>query len=172
MSHSIDTLKSLVRLLVLQEVRVLRAEEAGLSPFVVNELKQSITDTKHGIADLVQRVDSDRRNRLVREIMDQSVEEEIEEAIERRNDRCLRCVHLRFFDQDGKAHNRLPSETDDVDLTIGCEHPGPAGSACTGFGEKTEAASVADYITEVIFLHEVKEMFDRIDEIWDEYLNG
>ncbi len=170
-NRSIEALRSIIRALVVQEVRILRTKQACSSSFVLSEMKQSIHDTKKRVADLVGRMDSSRRNRLIKKIVDQSVEEEIEQAIERRKDKCLRCVNIRYFDETGTGHVHVPSGSHAPAVTIGCEHPSLPGTSCVGFIEKLDAVPIEEYITEVALLYEVKEMFDEIEEIWDEYLN-
>lgn len=184
MAHRlVDLLKSEIKALVTQEVRLLRAKEASPPVFILDEMTQSIHETKKRIALLVERMDSQKRNRLIKRIVDQTLEEEIDQAIEARKDRCLRCLHIRFFDETGEAHVDLPCGTgrgaasdrdvacDASTLTIGCEHPCLPGASCEGFREKKSAPALEDYISEVVFFYEIKEMFDGMKEIWEDYLD-
>jgi hypothetical protein len=173
----IDALRSAIKALIIQEVRLLRVEQAHPIPFVIRGMKESIQEEKRRVTELVRSMKPHERNLLIKRIIDQSVEEEIDQAIELRKDKCLSCIHIRYFDETGTAHVDLPSETPrnmtcDVSvLTIGCENPCPPGASCEGFKEKSDALSLGEYINEVTFFYEVKEMFDRLEEIWEEYLN-
>lgn len=172
----IDLLRSEIQALVTQEVRLLRAKQACPSVFVLDEMNHALQEIKRRIALAVEHMDSQRRNRLIRQLVDQLLEEEIDRAIEARKDRCLRCLHIRFFDETGRAHVDLPHGTgeggacDVSTLAIGCEHPCPPGSSCEGFREKSNAVPLEEYVSEVAFLYEVKEMFDDMEEGWEDYL--
>jgi hypothetical protein len=167
----IDTLGLEIKTLVIQEVRLLRARQAYPSPFVIRDIRQSIEETKKKIVDLLRGIDPQKRNRLMKRIIDQTVNEEIDHAIEARKDRCLRCSQIRYFDETGTAHIDLPRGTRDVSkLTIGCEYPCAPEKSCTGFKERPDAVPIEEYVMEVTFFYEVKEMFGEVEKIWD-YLN-
>jgi hypothetical protein len=173
----VDVLRSVVKALVIQEVRYLRTEQACPSPFVLGEMRRSIQETKDRVRALTRSMDPHERNLLIKRIVDQSVEEEIDEAIEARKNRCLRCIHIRYFDETGAVHFDLPYGVDregacDVStLQICCENPSIPGTSCNEFAERLGALPLEEYLSEIRFYYEVREMLDRLDEIWEEYLN-
>jgi hypothetical protein len=172
-----EALKSAIRVMVIQEVRLLRAEQACPSAFLICEMKRSIQETKDRVMALTWSMDSHERNLLIKRIIDQSVEEEIDEAIEARKNKCLRCIHIRYFDESGTAHPDLPygvgreAACDVSALQIGCENPSIPGTSCEEFVEKSSAVSLEEYLCEISFFYDVKEMLDRLDRIWEEYLS-
>ena len=103
-----EALRSAIKVLVIQEVRLLRVEQACPSAFLICEMKRFIQETKDRVMALTRSMDSNERNLLIKRIIDQSVEEEIDEAIEARRNKCLRCIHIRYFDESGTAHPDLP----------------------------------------------------------------
>jgi hypothetical protein len=172
-----DSLKSTIRVLVIQEVRYLRTEQACPSPFLLDEMKRSIQEAKVRVMSLTRSMDPHERNLLIKRIIDQSVDEEVDEVIEARKNKCLRCVHIRYVDEAGSAHFDLPYGVDregacDVTaLQICCENAPTPGASCEEFREKRSALPLGEYLTEIRFFYEVREMLDRLEEIWDEYLN-
>ena len=166
----IEALRSAIKALIIQEVRLLRTEQVHPSPFVIREMKRSIHETKTRVIALVRSMDSDERNLLIKRMVDQSVEEEIDEAIEARKNKCLRYIHIRYFDETGTAHIRLPLRTGRA-RHIGCEKLPAPGTQCQEFIEKWSAVPIEEYLGEMSFFYEVEEMFKRFDEIWD-YLTG
>ncbi len=173
----IEALESAIRTLVIQEVRLLRAEQTCPAPFVVREFKRSIQEAKGRVVALVRVMDSYERNLLINKLIDEAMEEEIDEAIEARKNKCLRCIHIRYLDETGMAHFDLPCGTgsdvgcDVSALTICCENPAIPGTSCEEFVEKPSAVSIEEYLSEISFFYDVKEMLQRFDEIW-EYLTG
>ena len=171
-----EALRSAIKVLVIQEVRLLRAEQACPSPFLVCEMRRSIQETKDRVMALTRSMDSHERNLLIKRIIDQSVEEEIDEAIEARRNKCLRCIHIRYFDETGTAHQDLPcgagrdAACDVSALQICCENPPIPGTSCEEFVEKSNAVPLEEYLSEIGFFYDVKEMLDRLDRIWEEYL--
>jgi len=169
----VEALKLAIKVLIIQEARLLRAEQACPSPFVIREMRRSIQESKHGVIALVRLMDPYERNLLIKRIIGQSAEEEIDQAIETRKTKCLRCTHVRYFDETGIGHIDLPCEpSEDVTcdgstLTIGCENPPIQGASCEGFSERSNAVRLDEYITEVSFFYEVREKLDRFNEIWD-----
>ena len=172
-----EALKSAIRVMVIQEVRLLRAEQACPSLFLIREMKRSIQETKDRVMALTRSMDSHERNLLIKRIIDQSVEEEIDEAIEARKNKCLRCIHIRYFDESGTAYQDLPcgagreTACDVSALQICCENPSIPGTPCEEFVEKSSAVSLEEYLSEISFFYDVKEMLDRLDRIWEEYLS-
>ncbi len=172
-----EALKSAIKALVIQEVRLLRAEQACPSAFLICEMKRSIQETKDRVMALTRSMDSHERNLLIKRIIDQSVEEEIDEAIEARKNQCLRCIHIRYLDETGMAHFDLPygvggeAACDVSALQICCENPSIPGTSCEEFVEKSSAVSLEEYLCEISFFYDVKEMLDRLERIWEEYLS-
>ena len=166
----IEALESAIRTLVIREVCLLRTEQTYPSPFVICELKRSIQEAKGRVVALVRLMDSYERNLLINKLIDEAMEEEIDEAIEARKNKCLRCIHIRYFDETGTAHIRLPLRTGRAQH-IGCEKLPVPGTQCKEFIEKLSAVPIEEYLGEMSFFYEVKEMFQRFDEIW-EYLTG
>ena len=173
----IDVLRLVIKALVIQEVRYLRTEQAYPSPFILGEMKRSIQETKDRVRALTRSMDPHERNVLIKRIIDQSVDEEVDEAIEARKNKCLRCIHIRYFDETGAAHVDLPygvGEKGGCDISalqICCENPSIPGTSCNEFAERLGALPLEEYLCEIRFYYEVREMLDRLDEIWDEYLN-
>jgi len=164
-----EALRSTIRVLVIQEVRLLRTEEAYPSPFVIGEMKRSIQETKGQVTMLLRTMDQRERNRLLKEIINEALEEEMDLAIQARKDRCLRCIHLKYFDQTGKGHRQLPLGPDLAE-TIGCEEVCEPGMTCQEYVEKRSAVRLDAYVSEMNFFCEVLEMFDRLERIWEDYL--
>ncbi len=173
----VDTLRSIVKALVAQEVRYLRTEQACPSPFLLDEMKRSIREMKAQVMLLTRSMAPQERNVLIKQIIDQSVDEEIDEAIEARKNKCLRCIHIRYFDETGAAHYDLPhgvgseGACDVSALQICCENPSIPGTSCREFGERLDALPLEEYLSEIRFFYAVREMLDRLEEIWDDYLN-
>ncbi len=169
----IEALRSAIKELVLQEVRLLRTENVYPSLFVAHEMKRTIQASKRGVARLVRLMDAHERNLLVRKFIDETMEEEIDEAIETRRNKCLRCIHIRYHDETGEAHIDLPCGAggdvgcDISALTVACGCPSIPGTSCVEFIERAGALSIEDYLSEIGFLYEVKERLDEIAEIWD-----
>ena len=167
----IEALTLAVRALILQEVRLLRLGRAFSSPFVTREMNESIREAKGRVIALVRSMDPKERNLLIQRIVHQSVDEEIDLAVEARRNRCLRCIHIRYFDETGRLHVHLPLGTGRAQ-DIGCQMDPPApGTRCEHFRERSRDVSLESYLNEMSFFYEVKEMFERLDEIWDYFIN-
>ena len=172
----VDTLRSIVKALVVQEVRYLRTEQACPSPFLLDEMKRSIREMKAQVMFLTRSMAPQERNVLIKQILDQAVDEEIDEAIEARKNKCLRCIHIRYFDETGAAHYDLPhgmgeGACDVSTLQICCENPSIPGTSCQEFSERLGALPLEEYLSEIRFFYAVREMLERLEEIWDDYLN-
>src|SRR4030042_5881356 len=146
-----ESLRSAIKALVIQEVRLLRAEQACPSLFLIRKMKRSIQETKDRVMALTRSMDSHERNLLIKRTIDQSVEEEIDEAIEARRNKCFRCIHIRYFDESGAAHLDLPygvggeAACDVSALQICCENPSIPGTSCGEFVEKSGAVPLEEY---------------------------
>ena len=165
----IEILKSVIRALIVQEVRLSRLGQASPSRFVIREMRQSILESKRQVIELVKRMEPHERNPFVKRIIDQSLEEEIDLAIEARRNKCLRCIHMKYVDEEGLAYYRLPRGKGRIE-SLGCQKMPPVGTPCREYIEKTSAARLDEYLSEISFFYEVKEMFDRMEEIWRDYL--
>ena len=133
-------------------------------------MSRSLQEVKREVAALVRFMAQEDRNTLVKSMICKFLEEEIDRVIERRQNRCLRCVHLRFFDKSGTGHRGLPLR-DNLVQTIGCEMTEQRrGAPCQRFSEQVMPAPFQTYLSEVTVLYELRERFDAIREIWEDYL--
>ncbi len=162
-------LKYGVRSLVFQEVRLLRLKQAYSPAIIVDEISRSIEDTKQEIIKLIRTMSYKERTTLLRKMIQQAVDEEIDRAIEMRRNRCFRCIHGRFYDRSEVPYSNLPLN-ENLAQTFGCDQLRPAlRKTCRRFVEISTAPSLEEYLDEIGFLYEFKEWFDQIEEIWREY---
>src|SRR4030042_6069111 len=103
-----ETLKPKVKVLILQEVRLLQLEQSLSPRLMIEELTRSIEEAKRQVGGLVRLMAQDERNALIKKINQPSLEEEIDRAAGLRRNRCLRCVRVRYFDKGGTNHFSLP----------------------------------------------------------------
>jgi hypothetical protein len=158
-----------IKTLIVQEVRLLRLEHSFTPRIMVDEVSRSIQNTKREIAKLIKAVRQKERETLLKKMIRQSVDEEIDRAIELRKTRCIRCLHGRFYDEAGTAYVNLPTEIRIT--TVGCDRLRPGlRKSCRRFVETSQAVSLEDYLNEMTFLYEFRELIERIEEIWKEYL--
>jgi len=159
-----------IKTLVTQEVRLLRLERTFTPHFIVDAMAQSIRDTKREIIKLVRTMEDQERTVLLKRMIRQAVDEEIERAIQLRNTKCIRCLHGRFYDERGIPHRNLPLGTSGAQ-TIGCDKLQPSlRKSCRRFVETARAVSLEDYLNEMTLLYDFRELIDRIQEIWKDYL--
>ncbi len=158
-----------MKTLISQEVRRLRLERSFTPHILINEMSQSIEDTKRRIIKLAKGMEQKERAPLLKRMLRQSMDEEIDRAIRLRSNRCLRCVHGRFYDEDGIPHVNLPIGGGRVQAT-GCDRLRPElRKKCHRFIETKMAASLEDYLEEITLLYEFRDVIDRMNEIWKEY---
>jgi hypothetical protein len=158
-----------IKTLIIQEVRLLRLERSFTPRIIIDEMSHSIRDTKREIVKLTKAMAHKERAVVLRRMIRQAVDEEIDQAIELRKTRCIRCLHGRFYDEAGTAHVNLPFKT--RAQTIGCDKLRPnLRKSCRRFVEISMAASLDGYLNEISFLYEFREIVDRIEEIWKDYL--
>jgi hypothetical protein len=158
-----------IKTLIIQEVRLLRLERAFTPHIVMDEMARSIQETKKTIIKSVRAIKEKERTALLKRMIDQVVDEEIDRAIELRKTRCIRCLHGRFYDEIGTAHVNLPVRTQA--RTIGCDKLRPnLKKRCKRFVEIAMADSLDHYLNEMTLLYEFRELIDRIEEIWKDYL--
>jgi hypothetical protein len=162
-----EALRTAIKALIIQEVRVLQLEQARSPAFIIDEMARSIQEAKRQVIDLVRFMPTQERNALIKKLIRQSVDEEIDRSIQVRKNRCLRCIHVRYLDEVGSPHVNLPIGTGRARV-IGCEViTSTSGVQCLHFTESPTATSIEDYLSEISFFYEVKEMFDQFNEIWD-----
>ena len=163
-----EAMKLGIKTLIIQEVRLLRLERSFTPHIIIDEMSQSIQSTKREIAKLAKAIAQKERGILLKKMIRQAVDEEIDRGIELRKTRCIRCLHGRFYDELGAAHLALPVKT--RAKTIGCDKLRPSlRKSCRRFVETSQAVSLEDYINEMTFLYGFRELIDRIEEIWKEY---
>jgi hypothetical protein len=157
-----------IKTLIIQEVRLLRLEHSFTPHIIIDEMFQSIRGTKREIAKLAKAIAQKERAVLLKRMIRQAVDEEIDRAIELRKTRCIRCLHGRFYDETGTAHVNLPVRA--RAKTIGCDKLRPnLKKSCRRFVEMSMTASLDNYLNEITFLYEFREVLDRVEEIWKEY---
>jgi hypothetical protein len=166
-----EALRLGIKTLILQEVRLLRLERAFTPHIIIDEMSRSIEETKRTIVKLTQAMDDRVRGALLKRMIRQAVDEEIDRAIELRKARCIRCLHGRFYDETGTPYVNLPVKT--RAKTIGCDKLQPTlRKSCQRFVEMSMAASLDDYLNEITFLYEFRNVLNRIEEIWKDYLTA
>jgi hypothetical protein len=164
-----EAIKLGIKTLIIQEVRLLRMGRSFTPHIVIDEMSRSIGETKRAVVRLTRAMDNKERNSLLRKMIRQAVDEEIDQAIELRKTRCIRCVHGRFYDEAGTAHVNLPVKARAE--TIGCDKLQPSlRKSCRRFVEASETGSLEGYLNEMTFLYEFRDLINRIEEIWKDYL--
>jgi hypothetical protein len=159
-----------IKTLIVQEVRLLRLERTFTPHFVVDEMSHSIQDAKKEIVKLTKAMAQKERVLLLKRMIRQAVDEEIDRAIRLRGTKCIRCLHGRFYDERGTPHLNLPIGTSEVRM-VGCDKLQPSlRKRCRRFVEAAGAISLEDYLNELTLLYEFRELIGRIEEIWKEYL--
>jgi hypothetical protein len=165
-----DALKLAIKDLIIQEARKTQLEQSSLSPFVLDEMVRSIEEAKRQVIALVRLMRPRERETLIKRLIRQSVDEEIDQAIRVRQKRCFRCTHVRYFDEAGAPHVTFPIGEERARV-IGCEMiSSPSGVECRTFIESPLAVSIEDYLDEMSIFYEVRQMFDQFEEIWEDYL--
>jgi len=165
-----EALKLAIKSLIIQEARVIQLEKSSSPPFVLDEMVRSIEEAKRRVTALVRLMRPKERETLIKRLIRQSVDEEIDQAIRVRQKRCFRCTHVRYFDEAGAPHITFPIGAERARV-IGCEMiSSPSGVECRTFFESSLAISIGDYLDEVSVLYEVRQMFDQFEKIWEDYL--
>jgi hypothetical protein len=159
-----------IKTLILQEVRLLRLERSFTPSIILGEMSRSIQGTKREIVKLAKAIAVKDRTILLKKMIRRAVDEEIDHAIELRKTKCIRCLHGRFYDEEGTAHLNLPLGVHKAQ-TIGCDKVRPnLRKSCRRFVEMSMAASLDDYLNEITFLYEFRKVVGRFEEIWKDYL--
>lgn len=157
-----------IKALILQEVRLSRLERAFTPYVMTDEISHSIQETKRMLIKLTRSMDHKKRTVLLKRMVCQAVDEEIDRAIALRKTKCIRCLHGRFYDEAGTAYVNLPVKTRVV--AIGCDQFRPGlRKSCRRFVEMPMAPSLDDYFNEVTFLYELRDVLSRMEEIWRDY---
>jgi hypothetical protein len=158
-----------VKTLVFQEIRLLRMEQAFTPEIVLGGISRSIEETKREIVRLTRTMSYRERTTLLRKMIQQAVDEEIDRAIQLRRKRCLRCIHGRFYDRLETAYSNLPLD-EKLTKAFGCDQLRPTlRKTCRRFVETSTAHSLEEYLDDIAFLYEFREWFDQIEEIWKDY---
>jgi hypothetical protein len=158
-----------IKTLIVKEVRLLRLEHSFTPHIIIDEMSQSIQETKREITRLAKAIAQKERGLLLKKMIRQAVDEEIDRAIELRKTKCIRCLHGRFYDELGAAHVNLPIKTQAK--TIGCDKLQPSlRKSCRRFVETSQSVSLEGYVNEMTLLYEFRELIGRIEEIWKDYL--
>jgi len=165
-----EVLKPAVRVLILQEVRLLQFEESLAPPFILNDIARSIQEAKREISGYLRLMSRDERDRLLRRMLRQVLDEEIDRTVKWRETRCLRCVNIRYVDRAGTRHGVFPLGENRA-VSVGCvvNRQSP-GIHCKRFTERLTAVSLEDHLRGVALLYELREMFDQMTQLWEEYL--
>ena len=159
-----------VKTLILQELRLLRLEQVFTPQVIIDEMSQSVQETKKTVIKLTRSIDHQERTALLKKMVRQAVDEEIDQAVQLRKNKCIRCLHGRFYDEEGTAHLNLPIGIHKA-KTIGCDKLRPnLRKSCRRFVEISTAVSSDNYLIEIGLLYEFRELIDRIEEIWKDYL--
>jgi hypothetical protein len=165
-----EALKLVIKGLIIQETRRAQLEQSSSPSFVLDEMLRSIEEAKREVIVLVRLMRPRERETLIKRLIRQSVDEEIDQAIRVRQKRCFRCVHVRYFDEAGAPHSTFPIGEERARV-IGCEMiSSPSEVECRSFVESSLAISIGDYLDEMGIFYDVKEMFDRFERIWEDYL--
>jgi hypothetical protein len=168
--ESREVLRFGVKALLLQEIRLLRMERVLTPEIIKSGISQSIEEMKREVVRLTRTMSHKERASLLKKMIRQAADEEIDRAIQLRKNRCLRCIHGRFYDRSETAYSSLPLD-EKLTKAFGCDELQPAlRKTCIRFVEVSTAHSLEDYLNEMAFLYEFREMVDRMEEIWKDYL--
>ncbi len=162
-------LKLAIENLIGYEIRRLRSEQVHTPPFVVEEVIYAIRESKRQVADLARSMPQKERTTLIRKLIREAVDGEIERALQTRKVRCLRCTHMRYYDREGVPYVNFPIGVRQAEM-IGCDEIRCVGDECRRFAERREVLSLRDHLDEMSLLYELRETLLRMKEIWGDYL--
>jgi len=158
-----------IRTLVLQEVRLLWMKQVSAPEIVKDEIYHSLTETKREIIRLIRTMNYQERTSLLKRMIQETVDEEIDRAIELRKNRCLRCIHGRFYDHSKVPYPNLPLNEELVQA-FGCDQLRPGQrKRCQRFVETPTAHPLEAYLEGITLLYEFREWIGEIEEIWKDY---
>ncbi len=165
-----EALKPAIENLVCQETRLLHFGRMGAPSFIVEETVVTIQELKRELVHLTQSIAQTERASLVKKMMREAVEEEIERTLRHRGNPCLRCGHLRYYDWEMNPHEKFPMGETQA-KAIGCDElQAVSRTRCDRFIESPGVISVMDYVEEMTLLYEMREMFKKMKKIWEEYV--
>ena len=164
-----EAIKLGIRTLVIQEVRLLRLERTFTPHIIMDEMSRSIEETKRTIVKMTRFMEYRERSALLKRMVRQALEEEIDCAIKLRKTKCIRCLHGRFYDEEETAYLNLPVGIHRAE-TIGCDKLRPGlRKSCRQFVEMSMTSSLDRYLSEMTLLYEFRDLMDQIEEIWKDY---
>ncbi len=164
-----DSLRPAVESLVCQETRLIHFKRMGAPPFVMEGTVETIKELKRELVNLMLPVVQQERPGLIKEMIGEAVEEEIERTVQQRGNPCLRCTHLRYYDWEMNPHEEFPMGASPA-KAIGCDELQAVSRVrCERFIETPGAVSAEEYIDEMNLLYELRQMFEEMNEMW-EYL--
>jgi len=164
-----ETLKSAIENLVSQEIRLLQLGRTHTPSLMLEALSVSIRESKREVAHLTEVLPRKERATLVKKMIRETVEEEIERTIQQRGNPCLRCIHLRYYDWELNPYENFPIGSSRA-RAIGCDQlQGVSRVRCERFIE-TQSLSVMDHVDKVALLYELRTMFKKMRKIWEEYI--
>jgi hypothetical protein len=163
-------LRSEIKTLIIQEIRLLEFQQIHAPALIIREMSLWIQEVKGQVVSLTRVMAYKERTDLLKKMIGEAVDQEIERAIQLRKNRCLRCLHMRFYDREGVSHANLPIRANQAYI-IGCDRVRPTSRVrCRRFVEGAKAISLEDYLNKMTHLYEFRELINRIEEIWKEYL--
>jgi hypothetical protein len=166
------TIKLGIKALIFQEVRLLQLEHSFTPQIVIDEISQSVQETKREIVRLTKSIAQKEKAVVLKRMIRQAIDQEIDEAIQLRKTRCIRCLHGRFYDEEGSAHPCLPVGSQRAQ-TIGCDKLSPSlRKSCRRFKEISTSSSLGQYLNGITLLYEFRELIDQVNEIWEDYFLG
>jgi hypothetical protein len=166
-----EKLKPVLEDLVCKEIQLLHLEQIGTPAVVVEEITVSIRELKREIVRTTESLEQRKRAALIKRIIREAMDEEIERTIRQRGNPCLRCVHMRYYDATLTSHEAFPVGTERARI-LGCDQISPVSRhRCERFQETRSPVSVLDYVDEMNLLYEVREMFRKMRALWGNYLN-
>jgi len=167
-----EALRATVDNLVRQEVRLLHLERLGAPSFVLGELTTTIREMKRELINLIDCLPQRKGDGLIKRMIREALEEEIERTVEQRGKPCLRCGRLRYYDSELTPHFRFPVGTRPA-RALGCDQLSDfSGVRCERFVETRGRISTVGYIEELNLLYEVRDRFKRMKEIGKGYLHS
>jgi len=163
-------LRPAVENLVCQEVRLLHFGRMSAPSMIVEETVVTIKDLKRELVNLAQPITQKERASLIKKMIRETVEEEIERTVQHRGNPCLRCSHLRYYDWEMNPHQEFPTGARQA-RAIGCDQLQAVSRVrCERFVETPGAISITDHVEAMTILYELRETFKKMKEIWEGYL--
>ncbi|MDI6762124.1 MAG: hypothetical protein QME83_03735 [Thermodesulfobacteriota bacterium] len=120
-----EVLKLGIKALIFQEIRLLRMERVLTPEIIKRGISRSIEEAKREIVLLTRTMSHKERASLLKKMIRQAADEEIDRAIQLRKNRCLRCIHGRFYDRSETAYSNLPLD-EKLTRAFGCDELQPA----------------------------------------------